>query len=102
MGAGSGPADRGPACSVSTILARSTNGNLKVPVHRLPCQMLKTATELSAYQLSRMVRDSPLTSKKTSPSRGRGTAPGSDMLPIVTLAVGLVQPMRRIGGSDRP
>ena len=85
-----GLCDGGPDCSVSTILTRSANGSLKVPVHRLPCQMLKTATELSAYQLSRMLRDSPRTSKKTSPSRGRGTASGSDMLPIVARAGGLV------------
>jgi hypothetical protein len=78
--------DGGPDCSVSTILTRSANGSLNVPVQRLPCQMLNTATELSAYQLSRIVLASPLTSKKTSPSRGRGTASGSDMLPIVTLA----------------
>jgi hypothetical protein len=90
MDAGSAARGGGPACSVSTILTRSANGSLKVPAHLLPCQMLKTATELSAYQLSRMVRDSPLTSKKTAPSRGKGTASGSDMLPIVTLAGGLV------------
>jgi len=82
--------DGGPDCSVSTILTRSANGSLNVPVQRLPCQMLNTATELSAYQLSRIVLASPRTSKKTSPSRGRGTASGSDMLPIVTLASGVV------------
>jgi hypothetical protein len=45
--------------------------------------MLNTATSVSAYQLSRMLRDSPLTSKKTSPNRGRGAASDADMLPMV-------------------
>src|SRR5262249_18344433 len=47
--------------------------------------MLNTATPVSAYQLSRMLRDSPLTSKYTSPSRGNGAASAADMLPMVTL-----------------
>ena len=46
--------------------------------------MLNTATPVAAYQLSRMLRDSPLTSKKTSPSRGSGAASDADMLPMVT------------------
>jgi hypothetical protein len=46
--------------------------------------MLKTATPVSAYQLSRMLRELPLTSKKTSPRRGNGAASDADMLPIVT------------------
>src|SRR5262245_54731185 len=60
--------------------------------------MLNTATALSAYQLSRMHLASPRTSKKISPSRGRGTASGSDMLPIVARGGQLVQLMNRIGG----
>ncbi len=56
----------------------------KVPVHIPPCQMLKTATPVSAYQLSRMLRELPLTSKKTSPRRGSGAASDADMLPMVT------------------
>jgi hypothetical protein len=47
--------------------------------------MLKTETPVSAYQLSRMLRELPRTSKKTSPSRGSGAASDADMLPIVAL-----------------
>ena len=57
----------------------------KVPVHIPPCQMLRTATPVSAYQLSRMLRELPRTSKKTSPRRGSGAASDADMPPIVTL-----------------
>jgi len=39
---------------------------------------------VSAYQLSRMLRELPLTSKKTSPRRGSGAASDADMLPMVT------------------
>src|SRR5215468_11893468 len=60
-------------------------GSRNVPVQVPPCQMLNTATPVSAYQLSRMLRDSPLTSKYTSPSRGNGAASDADMLPMVTL-----------------
>ena len=37
-----------------------------------PCQMLNTETPVSAYQLKRILRELPRTSKKTSPSRGSG------------------------------
>ena len=57
----------------------------KVPVHIPPCQMLRTATPVSAYQLSRMLRELPRTSKKTSPRRGSGAASDADMVPIVAL-----------------
>jgi hypothetical protein len=66
-------------------------GRRNVPVQVLPCQMLKTATPVSAYQLSRMLRESPLTSKKTSPSRGKGAcgaASDADMQPMVTPGTG--------------
>src|SRR5580693_6073184 len=46
--------------------------------------MLKTATPVSPYQLSRILRESPRTSKKTSPRRGRGAASFDDMVPMVT------------------
>jgi hypothetical protein len=45
--------------------------------------MLNTAFPVSAYQLRRMLRVLPRTSKKTSPSRGSGAASDADMLPIV-------------------
>jgi hypothetical protein len=50
-----------------------------------PCQMLNTATPVSAYQLSRMLRESPRTSKNTSPSRGNGAASDADMHAMVAL-----------------
>src|SRR5262249_50573060 len=75
----------GPRCSAATIRGRSAMGSRNVPVQVPPCQMLNTATPVSAYQLSRMLRDSPLTSKYTSPSRGNGAASDADMLPMVTL-----------------
>ena len=74
----------GPRCSVSTILGRSAMASRKVPVHIPPCQMLRTATPVSAYQLSRMLRELPRTSKKTSPRRGSGAASDADMVPMVT------------------
>jgi hypothetical protein len=43
--------------------------------------MLKTAIPVSEYQLSRMLRELPRTSKNTSPSRGSGAASDPDMLP---------------------
>src|SRR5437899_641871 len=46
--------------------------------------MLKTETPVSAYQLSRMLRVLPRTSKKTSPSRGSGAASEADMPPMLT------------------
>ena len=58
-------------------------GNRNVPVQVPPCQMLNTAIPVSAYQLRRMLRVLPRTSKKTSPSRGSGAASDADMLPIV-------------------
>jgi hypothetical protein len=60
-------------------------GSRKVPVQVPACQMLNTATPVSAYQLSLMLRALPLTSKKTSPSRGSGAGSDADMLPMVTL-----------------
>ena len=59
-------------------------GSRNVPVQVPPCQMEKTATPVSAYQLSRMLRELPRTSKNTSPSRGNGAASDADMLPMVT------------------
>jgi hypothetical protein len=53
--------------------------------------MLKTETPVSAYQLSRMLRELPRTSKKTSPSRGSGAASDADMVPIVALLPPFVQ-----------
>ena len=60
-------------------------GSRKVPVQVPPCQILNTATPVSAYQLSRMLRELPRTSKNTSPSRGNGAASDADMLPMVAL-----------------
>ncbi len=60
-------------------------GSRNVPVHIPPCQMLNTATPVSAYQLSLMLRELPLMSKNTSPRRGSGAASEADMLPMVTL-----------------
>ena len=54
-----------------------------MPVQVPPCQMLKTAIPVLAYQLRRMLRELPRTSKKTSPSRGNGAASDADMLPMV-------------------
>ena len=73
--------------SASTIRGSSGIGSRKVPVQVSPCQMLNTATPVSAYQLTRMVRESPRTSKKTSPRRGNGAASDADMVPIVTLTI---------------
>ncbi|HEX9529037.1 MAG TPA: hypothetical protein VF951_16180, partial [Streptosporangiaceae bacterium] len=75
----------GPRRSVSIILGRSLIGSRKLPVHVPPCQMLSTATPVSAYQLIRRLRDVLRTSKKTSPRRGIGAASDVDMLPMVTL-----------------
>ena len=60
-------------------------GSRKVPVQVPACQMLNTATAVSAYQLSLRLLALPLISKKTSPSRGSGAASDADMLPMVTL-----------------
>jgi hypothetical protein len=72
-----------PRCSASISLGSSSMGSRKVPVQVPPCQMLKTETPVSAYQLSRMLRELPRTSKKTSPSRGNGAASDADMVLIV-------------------
>jgi hypothetical protein len=53
--------------------------------------MLKTETPVSAYQLKRMLRELPRTSKKTSPSRGSGAASDADMLLIVASLPSIVQ-----------
>jgi hypothetical protein len=45
--------------------------------------MLKTAMPVSAYQLSLMLLELPLTSKNTSPRRGSGAASDADMMPMV-------------------
>src|ERR1022692_1450575 len=79
------PRPSGPRSSASIILGRSPIGSRKLPVHVPPCQMLSTATPVSAYQLIRRLRDGLLTSKKTSPRRGSGAASDIDMEPMVTL-----------------
>jgi hypothetical protein len=53
--------------------------------------MLNTEIPVSAYQLKRMLRELPRTSKKTSPSRGRGAASDADMLPMVACSLPFVQ-----------
>src|ERR1700760_424143 len=53
--------------------------------------MLNTDTPVSEYQLRRMLRELPRTSKKTSPSRGSGAASDADMLLIVALLPSVVQ-----------
>jgi hypothetical protein len=65
----------------------SSIGSLNVPVHVPPCQMLNTETPVSAYQLRRMLRELPRTSKKTSPSRGNGAGSDADMVPIVACSL---------------
>jgi hypothetical protein len=72
-----------PLCRESINRGRSSMGNRNVPVQVPPCQMLNTAIPVSAYQLRRMLRVLPRTSKKTSPSRGSGAASDADMLPMV-------------------
>jgi hypothetical protein len=72
-----------PRWSDSISRGRSVTGSLNVPVQVPPCQMLNTATPVSEYQLSRMLRVLPRTSKNTSPSRGSGAASDPDMLPMV-------------------
>src|SRR5262249_30419876 len=72
-----------PRWSDSISRDRSSIGSRKVPVQVPPCQMLNTAIPVSAYQLRRMLRELPRTSKKTSPSRGSGAASDADMLPMV-------------------
>ena len=79
------PWPSGPRRSVSIIRGRSVIGSRKLPVQVPPCQMLSTATPVSAYQLIRRLRAVLLTSKKTSPRRGSGAAPDVDMEPMVTL-----------------
>jgi hypothetical protein len=69
---------------MAIIRLRSAMGSRNVPVHIPACQMLKTATPVSAYQLSRMLRELPRTSKKTSPRRGSGAASDTDTYLIVT------------------
>ena len=71
-----------PRPSDSTSRDRSSSGSRNVPVQVPPCQMLKTAMPVSEYQLRRILRELPRTSKKTSPSRGKGAA-SDDMLPMV-------------------
>ena len=83
--------------SARTIRGSSGIGSRNVPVQVSPCQMLNTATPVSAYQLTLMVRDSPRTSKKTSPRRGKGAASGADMVPMVTPTTGLVQLIAETG-----
>src|SRR5580693_2659450 len=73
----------------------------KVPVHIPPCQMLRTATPVSAYQLSRMLREFPRTSKKTSPRRGSGAASDADMVPIVALNHRLCLVREQLPGPGR-
>jgi hypothetical protein len=53
--------------------------------------MLNTETPVSAYQLKRMLRELPRTSKKTSPSRGNGAGSDADMVPIVACSLPFVQ-----------
>jgi hypothetical protein len=62
--------------------------------------MLKTATPVSEYQLSRMLRELPRTSKKTSPSRGKGAASDADMQPIVACSLEFVQFVRRFAVTE--
>src|ERR1700733_4355554 len=69
----------------------SSCGSRKVPVHVPPCQMLKTDIPVSAYQLRCMLRELPRTSKKTSPSRGRGAASDADMPLMVACSHPFVQ-----------
>jgi hypothetical protein len=74
-------------------------GSRNVPVQVPPCQILNTATPVSAYQLKRMLRELPRTSKKTSPSRGSGAASDADMLPMVACLQEFVQFVRSIGSQ---
>jgi hypothetical protein len=53
--------------------------------------MLNTATPVSEYQLRRMLRELPRTSKKTSPRRGSGAASDADMEFMVASAPVFVQ-----------
>src|SRR5690348_16472362 len=80
-----GSAGCAPRCKASISLGSSSIGSRKVPVQVPPCLMLNTDTPVSEYQLRRMVRELPRTSKKTSPSRGSGAASDADMVPIVAL-----------------
>jgi hypothetical protein len=61
--------------------------------------MLKTEIPVSAYQLRRMLRELPRTSKKTSPSRGSGAASEADMLPIVACSLSVVQFVTHFAGK---
>ena len=72
-----------PRRSESARRDTSSIGSRKVPVQVPPCQMLNTAIPVSAYQLTRMLREPPRTSKKMLPSRGRRPESGADMLPMV-------------------
>jgi hypothetical protein len=63
--------------------------------------MLKTETPVSAYQLRRMLRELPRTSKKTSPSRGSGAASDADMVPIVARSLPFVHLVRNIARQAR-
>ena len=76
-------------------------GNRNVPVQVPPCQMLNTAMPVSAYQLRRMLRELPRTSKKTSPSRGSGAASDTDMLAMVTPSRTVVQFVQSIARRPR-
>ena len=80
-----------PRCKASISLGSSSWGSRNVPVQVPPCQMLNTEIPVSAYQLKRMLRELPRTSKKTSPSRGRGAASDADMLPMVACPLPFVQ-----------
>src|ERR1700722_10704452 len=77
------PGPETPRRSESTRRVTSSIGSRKAPVQVPPCQMLNTAIPVSAYQLTRMLREPPRTSKKMSPSRGRRPESGADMLPMV-------------------
>ena len=74
-------------------------GSRNVPVQVPPCQILKTATPVSEYQLRRMLRELPRTSKKTSPSRGSGAASDADMEPMVARGTAFVQFVTGLGGA---
>jgi hypothetical protein len=76
-------------------------GSRNVPVQVPPCQMLNTAIPVSAYQLRRMLRELPRTSKKTSPSRGSGAASDTEMLAMVTPSRTVVQFVQSIARRPR-
>jgi hypothetical protein len=63
--------------------------------------MLNTATPVSEYQLRRMLRELPRTSKKTSPRRGRGAASEADMDAMVAPDPAFVQFVAGLGAAAR-